>query len=95
MRKQIVVYKKLPESELAKLKRFFDITQFALIDNDNRNSFLQAIKPAHGLLGASVKFGEEMLSGADRLEAISTISVGYDNFDVPWLTERGIILTTC
>ena len=93
MRKQIVVYKKLPESELAKLKRFFDITQFALIDNDNRNSFLQAIKPAHGLLGASVKFGEEMLSGADRLEAISTISVGYDNFDVPWLTERGIVLT--
>jgi glyoxylate/hydroxypyruvate/2-ketogluconate reductase len=93
MRKQIVVYKKLPESELSKLQRFFDITQFALIDNDNRNSFLEAIKPAHGLLGASVKFNEAMLSGADHLEAISTISVGYDNFDVPWLTERGIILT--
>jgi len=25
MRKQIVVYKKLPESELSKLQRFFDI----------------------------------------------------------------------
>jgi lactate dehydrogenase-like 2-hydroxyacid dehydrogenase len=93
MRKRIVVYKKLSESELAKLERFFDVTQFALIDNDNRISFLEAIKPAHGLLGASAKFTEEMLSGADHLEAISTISVGYDNFDVPWLTERGIILT--
>ena len=93
MRKQIIVYKKLPESELAKLQRFFDITQFALIDNDNRSAFLEAIKHAHGLLGASVKFTEEMLSAADHLEAISTISVGYDNFDVPWLTERGIILT--
>ena len=88
-----MVYKKLPESELAKLQRFFDITQFALIDSANRNSFLEAIKQAHGLLGASVKLTEEMLTGADRLEAISTISVGYDNFDLPWLTERGIILT--
>jgi glyoxylate/hydroxypyruvate/2-ketogluconate reductase len=93
MRKQIVVYKKLPESELASLQRLFDIRQFDLIDDDNRSSFLEAIKHAHGLLGASVKFTEEMLIGADRLEAISTISVGYDNFDVPWLTERGIILT--
>ena len=93
MRKQIVVYKKLPESELSKLQRFFDIRQFAFIDDDNRNSFLEAIKHAHGLLGASVKFTEEMLSVADHLEAISTISVGYDNFDLPWLTERGIILT--
>ena len=93
MRKQIVVYKKLPEIELAKLQRLFDVAQFDLIDNDNRSSFLEAIKHAHGLLGASVKFTEEMLTGADRLEAISTISVGYDNFDVPWLTERGIILT--
>lgn len=64
-----------------------------MIDNENRNSFLEAIKHAHGLLGASVKFTEEMLTGADHLEAISTISVGYDNFAVPWLTERGIILT--
>jgi hypothetical protein len=77
MRKRIVVYKKLPESELAKLQRFFEITQFGFIDNENRNSFLEAIKAAHGLLGASVKFTEEMLSGADHLEAISTISVGY------------------
>jgi glyoxylate/hydroxypyruvate/2-ketogluconate reductase len=69
------------------------VTQFDLIDDNNRSSFLGAIKYAHGPLGASVKFTEEMLTGADRLEAISTISVGYDNFDVPSLTERGIILT--
>lgn len=54
---------------------------------------LQEVKSAHGLIGSSVKFIEEMLSGAEHLEAISTISAGYDNFDVPWLTGRGILLT--
>jgi glyoxylate/hydroxypyruvate/2-ketogluconate reductase len=93
MKKHVVVYKKLPESELAKLRQSFDITLFDFIDDSNRNTFLEAIKMAHGLIGASVKFTGEMLSKAECLEAISTISVGYDTFDVRWLTEHGILLT--
>jgi glyoxylate/hydroxypyruvate/2-ketogluconate reductase len=93
MKKRIAVYKKLPESELEKLKQFFDVTCFDFIDGSNRDSFLKEVKEVHGLIGASVKFTEDMLSGAERLEAISTISVGYDTFDVPRLTERGILLT--
>jgi len=34
-----------------------------------------------------------MTAGATRLKAISTISVGVDNFDVDDLTRRGIVLT--
>ena len=55
MRKQIVVYKKLPEKELAKLRQFFDITRFDFIDDGNLDAFLGAIKTAHGLIGASCR----------------------------------------
>ena len=34
-----------------------------------------------------------MLEGATRLKVLSTVSVGFDNFDVDDLTRRGIILT--
>ena len=93
MKKQVVVYKRLPQPELARLAGWFDLTRFDSIDEHNRGAFLAAIQWAHGLIGASVKLTNEMLSCADRLEAISTISVGYDNFDVRFLTERGIVLT--
>ncbi len=33
-----------------------------------------------------------MLEGATKLKALSTISVGFDNFDVADLTRRGIVL---
>jgi hypothetical protein len=45
----------LPESELAKLRQSFDITHFDFIDDSNWDTFLEAIKMAHGLIGASWK----------------------------------------
>ncbi len=91
MTKRVVLYKKLPEPALAKLASAFELVRFDGVTD--REEFLRAVRQAHGLIGASVKVSDEMLEGADQLEAISTISVGYDNFDVPGLTRRGILLT--
>jgi phosphogluconate 2-dehydrogenase len=45
------------------------------------------------LLGASLKLDAELLDLAPGLEAISSVSVGVDNYDIDYLTERRILLT--
>ncbi|MFB2537805.1 MULTISPECIES: 2-hydroxyacid dehydrogenase [unclassified Acinetobacter] len=51
-----------------------------------------AVKHAHGMIGAGRYLGEEQLHTAENLEIISTVSVGYDNYDVDYLKSRGIHL---
>ena len=92
MNPHVVVYKKLPDELLAALRARFRVTYFEAIDETNRVAFLEAIRDADGLLGASVRLDKATLAPAERLKIVSTISVGYDTFDVDALTERGILL---
>lgn len=87
-----MVYKKIPDILLSSLKSEFDVTCFDGIHGANHASFVEAIQGADGLLGASVTLSAAMLARADRLKIISTISVGVDQFDVDYLTRRGILL---
>lgn len=92
MNPHVVVYKKLPNELLAALRDQFEVTYFEAIDETNRAAFLDAIRDADGLIGASVRLDKATLAPATRLKIVSTISVGYDTFDVDDLTERGILL---
>lgn len=88
----VVVYKKLPECLLASLQSEFDVTYFEQVDGSNHARFVDAIKDADGLLGASVRLSADMLEPARRLRVISSISVGLDQFDLAYLDGRGIML---
>jgi lactate dehydrogenase-like 2-hydroxyacid dehydrogenase len=92
MKKNVVVYKKIPDSILAELRNKFNVTYFESINDSNRDQFNEALKTAHGLLGASLKFDRKALEPAARLEVVATISVGYDTFDIDYLTQRGVVL---
>lgn len=92
MKQHVVVYKKLPKILLSALRDRFDVSYFEGIENANRARFLAAIESADGLLGASVRLTAEMLAPAARLRVVSTISVGIDQFDVGYLSSRGIVL---
>ena len=93
MKKNVVIYKKLPDALLGDLRGQFNVTYFESINDANRSDFDDALRSAHGLLGASVKFDRRALEPATALKIISTISVGFDTFDVDYLTQRGIVLT--
>ena len=92
MKKHVVVYKKLAEPLLARLRAEFDVSYFEAINAGNRSAFAAAIGSAHGLLGASVRLDRELLEPATQLRIISTISVGVDQFDLDYLRQRGILL---
>jgi gluconate 2-dehydrogenase len=87
--KKIVVWKSLPEDVLAYLQQHVEVVQ---VDPARHDAFVAALREADGGIGASVKITPAMLEGATRLKALSTISVGFDQFDVADLTRRGIVL---
>ncbi|KVD72960.1 D-glycerate dehydrogenase [Burkholderia sp. ABCPW 14] len=87
MKHRIVVYKPLPDDVLATLRERADVTVV-----DGADALARALDAADGALGASLRITPELLDRAPRLRAWSTISVGFDNFDVADLTRRGIVL---
>lgn len=60
---------------------------------DINAQFNEALPEAHGLIGVGRKLGRAQLEGAARLEVVSSVSVGYDNYDLDYFNERGIALT--
>ncbi|MGF6609537.1 gluconate 2-dehydrogenase [Paraburkholderia sp. WSM4175] len=86
---KIVAWKSLPEDVLAYLQQHAQVVQ---VDPSPHDAFVAALRDADGGIGASVQITPAMLEGASRLKALSTISVGYDQFDVDDLTRRGIVL---
>ncbi|WP_244815939.1 D-glycerate dehydrogenase [Caballeronia sp. Lep1P3] len=87
---KIVAYKPLPSDVEAYLRTHADLVT---VDPKDEAAFVAALKDADGAIGASVKITPAMIEGATRLKALSTVSVGFDNFDVADLTRRGIVLT--
>ncbi|AOJ01925.1 D-glycerate dehydrogenase [Burkholderia mayonis] len=87
MKHRIVVYKPLPDDVLATLRERAEVTVV-----DGADALARALDAADGALGASLRITPELLDRAPRLRAWSTISVGFDNFDVADLTRRGIVL---
>ncbi|WP_288393102.1 D-glycerate dehydrogenase [uncultured Herbaspirillum sp.] len=92
MKQRVVVYKKLPEHLVQRLQAEFELTLFDRITEDNRADFLEALKTAHGIIGASLPITNAMLEAAPLLKIASTISVGVDNFDLDYFRQRGLML---
>ena len=96
MQPVIVVYKPLPQDVLDDLRRHAQVVVCEPAPGQAREAFSvalgDALVHADGAISASVKITPEMIARATRLKAISTISVGVDNFDLADLTRRGIVL---
>jgi glyoxylate/hydroxypyruvate/2-ketogluconate reductase len=90
MPNKITIYKPLPQDVEAYLSAQAELIK---VDAKDEKALSAALKQSNGAIGASVKITPAMLEGAANLKALSTISVGYDQFDVEDLTRRGIILT--
>ncbi|MFC0711158.1 2-hydroxyacid dehydrogenase [Azorhizophilus paspali] len=92
MKKNVFVFSRLAPEHQARLRQHFNVT---LLDpaGDIAAQYATALPEAHGLLGVGRPFGRAQLEPARRLEAIASISVGYDNYDLTYLDERDIILT--
>ncbi|MFL9942368.1 2-hydroxyacid dehydrogenase [Paraburkholderia graminis] len=87
---KVVVYKPLPEETIRYLRSHAEVT---IVDPKQPGALIEGLKDADGAIGTGVKMNAEMLEGARRIKVLSTVSVGFDAFDIDYLNRRGIVLT--
>jgi phosphogluconate 2-dehydrogenase len=93
MKKHVVLYKKLSAPLMARLHEAAQVTLIENLDPTGLAQLRDALPSAHGLLGASLRLDANLLDLAPQLEAVASVSVGVDNYDIDYLTQRGILLT--
>ncbi len=91
-RKNVLVFRALPPDQLARLQAVHAVTVADPRQAAQRPLFDAALADAHGLIGSSFPITAELLAQAPQLQAISSISVGVDNYPLQALQARGIVL---
>lgn len=93
MQKTILAFSRVPAELLAPFQQQYNIILLQPERGDTDAQFRAALPQAHGLIGGNRQLGEAELAAAKQLEILSSISVGYDAYDVDYLSRRGIMLT--
>ncbi|MEX6666750.1 2-hydroxyacid dehydrogenase [Pseudomonas sp. W2-17] len=93
MKKTVLAFSRVSPEMAERLQQDFNVIIPDPKKGDLNAQFNEALPHSHGMIGAGRKLGREQLENATQLEVVSSISVGYDNYDVGYLTERGIMLT--
>lgn len=92
MKPSIILYKAMPDDLQKRLEDHFTVTRVPNLHPETVQQHAEAFASAEGLLGSSEKVDAALLEKMPKLRATSTISVGYDNFDVDALNARKILL---
>ena len=93
MKESIILYKPLPASDLlTRLEDHFTVTQVDGLSPETVQQHASTFAEAAGLIGSGGKVDRALLEKMPNLRACSTISAGYNTFDVAALTERRIPL---
>jgi len=92
MKPSIILYKAMPDDLQKRLEDHFTVTRVPNLHPETVQQHAEAFASAEGLLGSSEKVDAALLEKMPKLRAASTISVGYDNFDVDALNDRKILL---
>ncbi|NIF33747.1 glyoxylate/hydroxypyruvate reductase GhrB [Enterobacter sp. Cy-643] len=92
MKPSVILYKALPDNLLSRLESHFTVTQLDDISPETVQANAALFANAEGILGSGGKVDAGFLANTPKLRAASTVSVGYDNFNVDALNERGVVL---
>ena len=93
LKKNVVLYKQLSDALMQRLEAHANVTLIEKLDAAGMDQLRAALPRAQGILGASLKLDAQLLDLAPNLEAVASVSVGVDNYDIDYMTERKIQLT--
>ena len=91
-RKKVLVFRELPDDQLARLQAVHEVTVANPKLPAQRDAFMAALAETQGMIGSSYPVDQALIDAAPRLEAISSVSVGVDNYALDALQARGILL---
>ncbi len=93
MKKTVLAFSRVTPAMVERLRQDFEVIVPDPKRGDLSAQFDEALPHAHGLIGVGRKLGRAQLENAGKLEVVSSVSVGYDNYDLAYFNERGIMLT--
>ncbi len=93
MKKTVLAFSRIAPALIERLEQNFTVIVPDPKKGDVAAQFDAALPEAHGLIGAGRPLGRKQLAVAKNLEVVSSVSVGYDNYEVDYFNERGIMLT--
>lgn len=93
MNKKVVVFSQIDPEILTRLQAQYDVVVIDPKQGDVNQQIQQHVQDADGMIGAGRLLNESNLATAQQLKIISSVSVGYDNYDVDYLNQKNIWLS--
>ena len=92
MKQNVVVFSQIDATVLDQLERDYHVVVLNPKQGDINEQIRTEVVDADAMIGAGRLLNETNLAPAQQLKIISTVSVGYDNYDVDYLTKNNIWL---
>ena len=93
MNKKVVVFSQLDQDVLQRLQAQYHVVVINPKQGDVNEQIREQVKDADAMIGAGRLLNEGNLATAQQLKIISSVSVGYDNYDLDYLNQKKIWLT--
>lgn len=93
MNKKVVVFSQLDQDVLQRLQAQYHVVVINPKQGDVNEQICEQVKDADAMIGAGRLLNESNLATAQQLKIISSVSVGYDNYDLAYLNQKKIWLT--
>lgn len=93
MKPTVLAFSKLSPELIEKLQQEFYVLQVNPKLGNPEQQLMDLLPQADGLIGAGRQLDATLLQYAHKLKVVSSVTVGFDNYDVDYLTRRNIVLT--
>lgn len=92
MSQKVIVFSQINQKILEKLKSKYNVVIIDPKLGDINQQILEEVQDADAMIGAGRLLNQANLKTAQQLKIISSVSVGYDNYDLAYLNEHQIWL---
>src|SRR5690606_22691315 len=92
MKQKVVVFSQIHPEIQHKLEQQFNVVYIQPKLGNVNEQILQHVQDAQGMIGAGRLLNRDNLASASQLKVVSSISVGYDNYELDYLNEKKIYL---
>jgi len=93
MKQKVVVFSQIDTDIQNKLEQNYQVSYIQPKLGDVNQQLLQQVQDADGMIGVGRLLNRDNLASATRLKIISSVSVGYDNYELDYLNEKKIYLS--
>lgn len=92
MKQKVVVFSQIDSEILSRLNHQFKVVVLDPKKGDMNQQIRTEVVDADAMIGAGRLLNETNLATAEQLKIISSVSVGYDNYDLVYLNQKKIWL---